>query len=513
MDVKDFFHQGTISICGSLDEDKMLENCYNFFKDFLPLEGIMISVHDSAEHTIEIIANYSERIINLPKKPVKLNKEAIDFVEANESRVVLVRRIEDDPVSVVMNRSVGLKAMSGMILHLRIEGELIGVVAAYCEKNNMFNEDHVKLFSILHDPFAIAISNMLRYREVKALRDLLKDDNLYLHEELRKITGDEIIGAETGLKDVMVMVKQVAPLDSKVLILGETGVGKEVIASAIHYASPRRKNPFIKLNCGAIPENLIDSELFGHEKGAFTGAVSVKRGRFERAEGGTLFLDEIGELPMNAQTRLLRVLQTGEFERVGGVESFKADVRIIAATNRNLTELVKKNEFREDLLFRINIFPIVIPPLRYRKNDILVLVNYFIDKKRKELNIARRPGISENAFLRLSNYEWPGNIRELENCVERELIRNITGKDNVLEFLDFLGNKGFSKDLTLDPKTYDFDLTADELFKVHVLKVLEKTNGRIQGKDGAAQILGLNSSTLRNRLKKLKIPFGRNTYK
>jgi transcriptional regulator with GAF, ATPase, and Fis domain len=510
MDEKEFFHQGTIRICGSLDKDKMLESCFNFFKKFFPLEVIAISKHYFESESMEIIGQYSEKKIPKLDKIVKLGKSATDFVKSNKKTVLLVKTIFDDPVALIINTYMNFSEMSGLVLNLKVENEVIGFVAIFCRKNEMFTEDHAKLYSVLHDPFAIAISNILRYRELVSLKDSLKDENTYLHEELRKISGDEIIGSDSGLKDVMEMVRQVSHIDSKVLILGETGVGKEVIASAIHYSSSRKDKPFIKLNCGAIHENLIDSELFGHEKGAFTGAVSVKKGRFERADGGTLFLDEIGELPMNAQTRLLRVLQTGEFERVGGFESIKCDVRIIAATNRSLDELVKKGEFREDLLFRINVFPITIPPLRFRKDDIPELVEYFIDKKRKDLNISRRPKIAASAYSRLKNHDWPGNIRELENCVERELIRVIAGKGDILKFNDFTGTESVEKGGTDEIlNSYDFNLTADDLFRIHVLKVLEKTGGRVQGQGGAAQLLGLNPSTLRNRLRKLDIPFGR----
>ncbi|HTP05168.1 MAG TPA: sigma-54 dependent transcriptional regulator, partial [Nitrospirota bacterium] len=216
----------------------------------------------------------------------------------------------------------------------------------------------------------------LRHQEVSRLKDMLADDNRYLQRQLLSVSGSEIMGADFGLKAVMNMVRQVAPLDSPVLLMGETGTGKEVIATAIHRFSPRREGPFIRVNCGAIPDSLIDSELFGHEKGAFTGAISQKRGRFERAHKGTIFLDEIGELPPQAQVRLLNVLQDREIERVGGTESIPVDIRILSATNRNLQAMVASGQFREDLWFRLNVFPIMIPPLRQRKEDIPALVHH-----------------------------------------------------------------------------------------------------------------------------------------
>ncbi len=219
-------------------------------------------------------------------------------------------------------------------------------------------------------------------------------------------------------------VRQVATINSPVLLLGETGVGKDVIANAIHYSSTRSGNPIITVNCGAIPESLIDSELFGHEKGAFTGAISQRRGRFERADSGTIFLDEIGELPLQVQVKLLRVLQNREFERVGGTETIRPDIRIIAATNRNLEQMVNEKKFREDLWFRLNVFPIYVPPLRARKEDIPELAHHFVEIKSVELKLPAFPKISSKAMGLLTSYDWPGNVRELQNVVERELILN-----------------------------------------------------------------------------------------
>ena len=513
MDDSDFFHRATLKICGTLDTDKMIKECYSFFKDYFPLDGMAISVHDSDSDIIETISHIQENNFNPFDTFIKLNKEAKEFILTNQDGVIITERMEENPIAALVTNVTGIMIMSNIALHLKIEGELIGVFVIFSRKIKMFNSEHARLLELLHGPLAIAISNMLKYRELLRLKDNLKEDNEYLYKELIKKSGDTIIGVDSGLKDVMTMVSQVATIDSKVLILGETGVGKELIASSIHNASGRHDRPFIKLNCGAIPDNLIDSELFGHEKGAFTGAVSRKKGRFERADGGTLFLDEIGELPMNAQTRLLRVLQTGEFERVGGKESIKADVRIISATHRNLEELVKKGSFREDLFFRINVFPVTVPPLRHRKEDIPDYVKFFIDKKRVELNIPVKPEILKVGLEALKLHDWPGNIRELENCVERELIKIIGTGENVLKFNSFLNDMVSvleKREQYKDDSNYL--LTADELFKIHVKKVLKKTKGRIQGEDGAAHILGLNPSTLRNRLRKYNIPFGRGSF-
>jgi transcriptional regulator with GAF, ATPase, and Fis domain len=298
----------------------------------------------------------------------------------------------------------------------------------------------------------------------------------------------------------MEMVRQVAPLNNTVLLMGETGTGKEVIANSIHFASPRKDGPFIKVNCGAIPESLIDSELFGHEKGAFTGAVSEKRGRFERANGGTIFLDEIGELPPQAQVRLLRVLQQREIERVGGDRVIPIDVRVIAATHRNLESMVSENRFREDLWFRLNVFPIIIPPLRQRKDDVPALTRHFVEQKSRELGIAVSPAIAPGALERLKNYSWPGNVRELENLVERELIRHRGGQ---LRFDSLLPREGGSEMPPVTEIINNGPLNLDEAMSLHISKVLTMTKGKIHGPGGAAELLGINPNTLRGRMSKL----------
>jgi transcriptional regulator with GAF, ATPase, and Fis domain len=253
---------------------------------------------------------------------------------------------------------------------------------------------------LLNEPFSIALSNFLRFEEVLKLKEMLADDNRFLHQELRSGSGENIIGRDFGLRAVMDMVQRVAPMDSPVLLLGETGSGKEVIANAIHQSSGRREGPFIKVNCGAIPETLVDSELFGHEKGAFTGAISQKRGRFERAHKGTLFLDEIGELRPSIQVKLLRVLQNHEIERVGGSKAIPVDIRIIAATHRDLEQMVSMGEFREDLFYRINVFPISIPPLRERKMDIPALVQHIVERKARIMALPDVPTLAQVLSMR-----------------------------------------------------------------------------------------------------------------
>jgi transcriptional regulator with GAF, ATPase, and Fis domain len=338
---------------------------------------------------------------------------------------------------------------------------------------------------------------------VVKLKDRLAEENRNLQRELLHLSGDEIVGADFGLRDVMLQVRQVAPTESPVLLTGETGVGKDVIANAIHLGSPRREGPFIPVNCGAIPDSLLDSELFGHEKGAFTGALSRKRGRFERANGGTILLDEIGEMPLDAQVRLLRVLQHREVERLGGTERIPVDIRIIAATNQNLEHMVREGCFREDLWYRLNVSPIHVPPLRERISDIPALVNHFVERKAKELKIGETPRLAVGAMDQLKSYDWPGNVRELENLVERAMIIH---RGEELRFDQLRATGGPAGGAPPGPGEGG-PLDLDAMTAAHIRRVLGMTGGKIHGPGGAGELLGVNPNTLRYRMKKLGIPF------
>jgi len=331
--------------------------------------------------------------------------------------------------------------------------------------------------------------------EVSKLKNRLEDENVYLQEEIKLAHNfDEIVGRSDATKYVLFKIEQVAPTDATVLVTGETGTGKELVARAIHSSSLRKDRPLVRVNCAALSPTLVESELFGHEKGAFTGAAGRKIGRFELASGATIFLDEIGELPLELQAKLLRVIQEGEFERLGSSKTIKVDVRIIAATNRNLKIAVEQGAFREDLWYRLNVFPITVPPLRDRKEDIAGLVEHFV--KRFSQKVGRRiSSIPPSSLKTLHDYAWPGNVRELANVLERAVI-NTNGA--VLRIVD-----NFEK-----PQVEELsrpDKTLEEMEKEYILRILDNTGWRIEGRKGAARILGLNPSTLRTRMAKLGI--------
>jgi PAS domain S-box-containing protein len=335
------------------------------------------------------------------------------------------------------------------------------------------------------------------YAEIKLLQDRLQAENIYLQQEAARVYNfGEIIGQSSAISYVFFRVEQVAPMDATVLLLGETGTGKGVIARTIHSHSARKDRPMITVNCTSLPANLIESELFGREKGAFTGAHARQMGRFELADGGTIFLDEIGEMPLELQSKLLRVVQDGEFERLGSPRTIKVDVRIIAASNRNLEEEIKNGRFREDLFYRLNVFPITIPPLRQRTEDIPLLVNHFIAKFNKKMG-KKIEAVSKDTLNVLEGYHWPGNVRELESVIERAVI---TSQGTVLQVVDRF--ETFKK--TGDLPGQEVKALA-ELEHDHILQVLQNTGWRIEGKNGAATLLGLNPSTLRARMRKYGI--------
>jgi transcriptional regulator with GAF, ATPase, and Fis domain len=506
VDTNLFFRKATLLICSSLDIEISLSRCREFIASYLPADAISLNIYEPSLGGLRYVAWADAAQGKKMEKNIKLPGALIQAIESGKrlTDYLIINDPELDPVGKIIAGELGMENTSIIALRLRIEGHRLGVIDLFARGKSRFSQDHARLFALLREPFAIAMANALKHQEVVQLKEQLISDNRYLHGELIAKSGDEVVGAGLGLKEVMEKVDQVARLKNTVLLIGETGVGKEVVANAIHRQSPRRHQPFIKVNCGAIPENLIDTELFGHEKGAFTGAVKQTRGRFERADKGTIFLDEIGELPPWAQIRLLRVLQTQEIERVGGSPPILLDIRVIAATHRNLEQLVGQGAFREDLWFRINAFPIFIPPLRQRKSDIPLLVAHFLKKKSTEMGIHEIPAIAPGALLELSRHGWPGNVRELENAVERALIQHRQGPLS-FERLAQPPEAGLSIPLQPEPKVFPLEAVT----RRYIEAVLGKTGGKISGPNGAAALLGLHPNTLRHRMNKLSIAYGR----
>lgn len=511
IDKREFFREATLRICGSLEIEKSMSSCLKYLAEAMPANKMYLEYYDSGLNAVRTIAfadkDKGTACDVLTPMASSLKPQFAEYLKPPAARpTFIVNRAESDPVSLHMlkrfNEPMDVSALGA---YLAIGDQRIGMLVLIAHGSDRYTEKDARLLTMLREPFSIAMSNALEHRKVLRLKDMLADDYRYLQEEIGRISGEEIVGAEFGLKGVMEMVRQVALLSSPIILFGETGTGKEVIARAIHKLSLRRDGPFISVNCGAIPDTLMDSELFGHEKGAFTGALNRKRGRFERAGGGTIFLDEIGELSLEAQVRLLRVLQEKEIERVGGTRPIRVDIRVIAATHRDLQRMVKEGRFREDLFYRLQVFPISIPPLRQRTGDIPELVQHFIMKKSREMGYRNIPCLAEGAIDQFFSYPWPGNVRELENTVERALIVN-RGKP-----LEFTNLKPVSFEEAKQAARFpgQGSLKLDMVIINHIRSVLEKTGGRVEGQNGAAEHLGLNPGTLRSRMRKLGIPFGR----
>ncbi len=406
-------------------------------------------------------------------------------------------------------REAGYDSFIAVPINSPTNGDVIGHIAAFDTASMTSEHNQTSILRIFASRAGAELDRLsaqrrlekandelkIRLKEIEELKNQLQAENKYLQEEIKLNSNfEEIISKCKNFQKVLAQIEQVASTDSTVLIMGESGTGKELLARAVHNISSRNKKPLVKVNCATLPANLIESELFGHEKGAFTGAMDRKIGRFELADGGTIFLDEIGELPVELQAKLLRILQEGEFERLGNPKTMSVNVRVIAATNRNLEQAIEKKEFREDLYYRLNVFPIVSPPLRERKEDIPLLVKHFCVKHETKIgkHIIR---ISPEVLDGLMAYNWPGNIRELENLIERALILT---KGNTLEPGDWL---------PLEDNVYEKKeaVTLEDVERDHIIAVLKKTGWKVSGEKGAAKLLGLNATTLEARMKKLGI--------
>ncbi len=392
--------------------------------------------------------------------------------------------------------AAGMK--SGFYAPLVARDKVLGTLNLASSQEKIFGEDIVDLLTQVAGQIAIALDNSLAYQQIKELKEQLEQENVYLKDELRtEHNFEDIIGESAELKKVLQQLEIVAPTDSTVLIQGETGTGKELIARALHQLSSRKEQAFVKLNCAAIPTGLLESELFGHEKGAFTGAIAQKPGRFELANRGTIFLDEVGEIPVELQSKLLRVLQEQEFERLGSTRTIKVDARLITATNRDLANMVEAGQFRSDLYYRLNVFPITLPALRERPDDIPVLIRYFTQRYAQRMN-KRIETIPTKVMNTLSSYHWPGNIRELENMIERAVILS-QGSVLTLPLTDLKVAP------RLESASPPSKATLEGVERDHILQVLRETKWVIGGPSGAAARLDTKRTTLISKMKKLNI--------
>jgi len=386
------------------------------------------------------------------------------------------------------------------------KGRAYGTLNLASRRLDAFTDGDAELLNRVATQIAIAVENALAFKEIDSLKNKLAVEKLYLEEEIRsEFNFEEIVGESPAIKRALAQVELAAPANTTVLILGETGTGKELIARAIHNLSPRRERTFVKINCAAIPSGLLESELFGHERGAFTGAISQKIGRFELADKGTIFLDEVGDIPLELQPKLLRVLQEQEFERLGATRTVRVDVRVVAATNADLSRLVAERKFRSDLFYRLNVFPIQIPPLRDRREDIPLLVRYFVQKFSLSLNKTVQY-VPSDAMDALVSYSWPGNIRELENLLERAVILS-PGKELRVPLSELRNTLAAhsEEEHPLAVSTGAPVATLEEAERQHILRALRQTEWRIAGPRGAASLLGMKRTTLQARIRKLGI--------
>ncbi|MEC7755071.1 sigma 54-interacting transcriptional regulator [uncultured Roseivirga sp.] len=478
----------------------------DFFKTLVERVSMALNVHmvvvtectDSSKSRLRTLAYFKE---NEFRENVEYNTEGTPCGVIMESKEPLL--IERGTYRKYI-RDTGVEGYFGVPIINR-EGEVIGHIALFNNKPLLLSNEEQEILKIFSDRAAAEIERnvynnrlVLAMQEVKNLKDRLEAENVYLQEEIQgEYNFEEIITQSDRFKAILTTCEQVAVTDATVLILGESGTGKELLARAIHNISKRRNRPLVKVNCAALPANLIESELFGHEKGAFTGAINRKIGRFELAHEGTLFLDEIGELPLELQSKLLRALQEGEFERLGSTETIKVDVRVIAATNRQLDKEVEDGHFRADLFYRLNVFPVHSLPLRERKEDIALLVKYFTHKFAGKLG-KRINKIPKRYLNALQAYDWPGNIRELENVIERAVILS---PGHQLELGDWIPKRAHAT------HKEEFD-TLEAFERKYILEVLQKTAWRVSGEKGAAKILGMKPTTLESRMKKLGIKRG-----
>ncbi len=486
------------ALLANMDVRKLLGAISASLRDVVPHDCATLGLYDEPTGTLRV-QFLGEDEGKVQRGEVRLPLVGSPAGEAFRTReiVVLDSIKESDYGSEAVGHLTKLGMQSGCWVPLIHRGEVVGTMMVASRIEGAFSRHDAEMLQEIAGQVAMAVSNALAFRQITELRDKLTLEKQYLEEEINlENRFEDIVGESSGLKQVLKQIETVAPTDATVLIQGETGTGKELLARAIHRLSPRKERTFIKLNCAAIPAGLLESELFGHEKGAFTGAIARKMGRLELAHEGTLFLDEVGEMPLELQPKLLRALQEREIERLGGTKPISVNVRLIAATNRDLAQMVAEKQFRSDLFYRLKVFPIFAPPLRDRASDIPVLVRHFVatHSRRMGKTIERIP---EEAMRALTRWSWPGNIRELENLLERAVI--LTRGTELYVPLTELEREEEEENVAGDNPT----LQAAE--REHIVRVLRETKGQIGGADGAASRLGLKRTTLNSKIKKLGI--------
>ena len=485
------------AIVTKLSRDDLLASACAALVKVVSFDRLALSLYDAEINGLRIVARAGSyergdytpigRILDLHDSPAG---------EAFLRQQPIIRRdLSAERQNASEERAYGHGFQSLCALPLVVRGKSIGAITVGSLSRSQYGESDAEFLMEVANQIAIAVENMQLHEETAAMKARFEAEAVYLQEEIKtEHNFEEIIGQSEKVRELLRKVEQVAPTDASVLICGETGTGKELLARAVHDRSKRKDRALVKVNCGSIPSGLVESELFGHEKGAFTGAIQQRIGRFELAHGGTIFLDEVTELPLDTQVKLLRVLQEGEFERVGSSKTIKVDVRVIAATNRDLQEVVKNGSFRADLFYRLNVFPLKSPPLRERKADIPLLVNFFLSRFGKKLGKEVR-GVGQKSMASLIQYRWPGNIRELQNVIERAVV---TAQGPVVQVDDsMLTARDAVESTAID--------TLENHERDHIVRALDETKWVIHGKKGAAELLGINPSTLRSRIEKLGI--------
>src|ERR1044071_7176177 len=500
------------AIITNLTPDALFSSAYEAIRRVVPFDRAAFLFYQPEAKTLKLVSMQGSHESDFFRvgRQYDLEKTRISAWVLEAQEAVMRGDLAREQQSLGEKSLVAERIQSYCVVPLVAMGKSLGTFALWSETQNRYTEADAELLREGANQIALAIANMKSYEEIASLKARLEKENVYLQEEIRtEHNFEEIVGDSPPLLALLRRVDQVAPTDSTVLIYGETGTGKELIARAIHNRSNRKDRPLVKVNCSAISAGLVESELFGHAKGAFTGAFERRIGRFELADGGTIFLDEVGELPMDTQVKLLRVLQEREFEPVGSNRSVRVDVRIICATNRNLEEAIKAGTFRSDLYYRLNVFPLEVPPLRERHSEIDHLARFFVSRYARNLG-KKLTDISEAATQKLLSYSWPGNVRELQNVIERALI---LANGPILDLESGLMGVSASPALHEPPLAVAEVPNADqssvqtlqEVERAYILAVLQQTHGVIEGSNGAAKILGMHPNTLRHRMEKLGI--------